>query len=66
MYRKQKTWEQAKHEEMESHLLSGSSRTPKTDSRRAEIYSKYGTPDERAAKKKERGKNPLNKDVFSL
>jgi len=67
MYKKQKTWEQTKQDEMEKQLLSGHSKTPKTDSRRLEFYSKYGTPEEREAKKKEKGKKGSNQDsVFSL
>lgn len=43
--RAQKTWSQQKAEEEE---LSGLvSRTPVTDARRAQIYEKYGTPQER-------------------
>eukprot|EP01088_Endostelium_zonatum_P005232 TRINITY_DN1674_c0_g1_i1.p1 TRINITY_DN1674_c0_g1~~TRINITY_DN1674_c0_g1_i1.p1 ORF type:complete len:197 (+),score=18.42 TRINITY_DN1674_c0_g1_i1:26-616(+) len=58
IYRRQKTFEQ---EEMERTLLeTRTSKTPKNDARRAEIYAKYGTPEERAAKK--RGET----SVFSL
>jgi len=43
----QKTWSQIKAEEAEMDGLLNASKTPKTDSRREQIYSKYGRPEER-------------------